>query len=91
MGKYCQGGILMGEKKSFWQLWKDTLAILATAAIAVYVLGAILHTFDAATMSRLVQTYQVMGAVVFCASWVLTTFGRWLYLRYTHSRAKVSK
>ena len=65
----------MGEKKSFWQLWKDTLAILATAAIAVYVLGAILRTFDAATMSRLVQTYQVMGAVVFCALGYLQRLG----------------
>ena len=81
----------MGEKKSFWQLWKDTLAILATAAIAVYVLGAILHTFDAATMTRLVQTYQVMGVIVFVCSWVIATVCRWLYSQRTERKIKASK
>ena len=81
----------MSEKKSFWQLWKDTLAILATAAIVLYSLNAILHTFNSDVMTRLVLTYQVAAVIVFLSSWVIITVCRWLYSRRTRRQIKISK
>lgn len=80
----------MSGKKSFWQLWKDTLAALATAAIVLYCLNAFLHTFDAASLARLSLTYQVIGALVFIFAWVIGTPVRLVVSRYVrrHARAE---
>jgi hypothetical protein len=72
----------MSEKNSFWALWKDTLAILATAAIVLYTLNAFLHTFNPAGTTMLVWAYQVIAVAVFLSSWVIITVSRWLCLRY---------
>jgi len=73
----------MSERKPFWlwQLWKDALAILATAAIVLYSLNNFLHTFDAATITLLVQKYQIIGVIVFWISVGIAALCRWLYLR----------
>jgi len=85
----------MSEKKlswqQFWQLWKDTLALLATIAIVLYFLNAILHSFDAATMTRLVQAYQIIGVIVFVCSLVIITVSRWLYERCKCRQTKIRK
>jgi len=81
----------MSEKKSFWQLWKDTLVILATFAIVLYSLNAILHIFNPDVMTRLVLTCQIEAVIAFLSSWVIITVCRWLYSRRTRRQIKVSK